>query len=127
MNNEYGLSADTLDAGGADYEYFVVTRPQGAPGIRSSKFGYVGIVAKFGSDLADRRVCDGMNTAGLTCDAHTLLGTKLPSLNRTLDNMDAGYICTWALEGYSSVAGVAEALGSVNFVESTDPVFQAQQ
>lgn len=126
MNNEYGLSADTMDLGLDSYQWMIITRPQGVPGIRSSNFGYVGFVGKLGSVLADKRVADGMNAAGLTCDAHTLLGTKYPGRNESLDNIAADYMCTWALEGYSSVADLKAALGEVNFVEASDPNFQGQ-
>ena len=95
-------------------------------GLRTLRFGYVGFVGKLGSRLEDTLVADGMNTAGLTCDAHTLLGTKHPAPNATLDNIDAGYICQWALEGYSSVAELKIALRKVNFLEAEYPDFQGQ-
>jgi len=126
MNNDYGLSADTMDEGSDPHQWMIITRPQGMPGLRTSKFGYVGIVGKLGSVLEDTLVGDGMNTAGLTCDAHVLLGSKNPSPNKTLDNIDAGYICQWALEGYGSVADLKAALSGVNFLTAKDPGFQDQ-
>lgn len=123
MNNDYALSADTMDLGSDPYEWMLITRPQGLQGLRSSRFGYVGFVGKIGSNLEDTLVADGMNTEGLTCDAHTLLGTRHPDRNESLDNIDAGYICQWALEGYSSVAELKAAFKDVNFVEAKDPNF----
>ncbi|CAK0890117.1 unnamed protein product [Prorocentrum cordatum] len=127
MDNEYRLSADTMDFGSVPYQWVIITRPQGVPGIRSSRFGYVGFIGKLGSVLEEKRVADGMNAAGLTCDSHTLLGTQYPGRNESLDNIAADYICTWALEGFSSVADLKAALGDVNFVEASDPFFQGQQ
>jgi len=115
-----------MDEGSDSYQWMIVTRPQGMPGLRSSKFGYVGFVGKLGSGLEDTLVADGMNTAGLTCDAHTLLGSKNPGRNESLDNIDAAYICQWALEGYSSVADLKAALAGMNFVAAKDPLFQEQ-
>lgn len=131
MNNDYGLSADTMDLGSdpygtGSYQWMIITRPQGMQGLRSSRFGYVGFVGKLQSILQDTLVADGMNTAGLTCDAHTLLGSKHPGRNESLDNVDSGYICQWALEGYGSVADLKAALGGMNFVEAKDPNFQDQ-
>eukprot|EP00930_Biecheleria_cincta_P098733 TRINITY_DN90387_c0_g1_i1.p1 TRINITY_DN90387_c0_g1~~TRINITY_DN90387_c0_g1_i1.p1 ORF type:complete len:351 (-),score=52.36 TRINITY_DN90387_c0_g1_i1:280-1332(-) len=126
MNNDYRISADTMDLGSDPYQWMIITRPQGMAGLRSSRFGYVGFVAKLGSVLEDTLVADGMNTAGLTCDAHTLLGTKHPGRNESLDNIDAGYMCQWALEGYGSVADLKAALSGVNFVEARDPDFKDQ-
>jgi len=126
MNNNFALSADTMDLGGDPYKWMIITRPLGMKGLRASRFGYVGFVGKLGSVLEDSLVADGMNTAGLTCDAHTLLGSSHPALNASLDNIDAGYICQWALEGYGSVAALKAALGGVNFLAAKDPDFQAQ-
>lgn len=126
MNNDYGLSADTMDLGSDPHEWMIITRPQGMPGLRSSRFGYVGFVGKIGSVVDDTLVADGMNTAGLTCDAHVLLGSKHPGRNESLDNIDAGYICQWALEGYGSVADLKVALGGVNFLKAKDPEYQDQ-
>jgi len=115
-----------MDLGSDPYQWMIITRPQGDPGLRSSKFGYVGFVGKLGSVLESTLVADGMNTAGLTCDAHTLLGSRNPGRNESLDNIDAGYICQWALEGYGSVAELKAAFSGVNFVEANDPDFKAQ-
>lgn len=126
MNNDYRLSGDTMDLGSDPNEWVLITRPKGMQGLRSSRFGYVGFVGKVGSVLEDTHVADGMNTAGLTCDAHTLLGTRHPGRNASLDNIDAAYICQWALEGYGSVADLKAALGGMNFVEARDPEYQNQ-
>jgi len=94
--------------------------------VYQKRFGYVGFVGKNGSAYDDALVVDGMNTAGLTCDAHTLLGSENPGRNESLDNVDAGYICQWALEGYGSVAELKAALGGMNFLAAKDPDFQSQ-
>lgn len=126
MNNDYRLSGDTMDLGSDPHEWMIITRPQGMPGLRSSKFGYVGFVGKIGSVLEETQVADGMNTAGLTCDAHTLLGSELPARNESLDNIGAEYICQWALEGFGSVADVKAALPGVNFIKAKNPEYQQQ-
>lgn len=122
MNNDYGLSADTMDMGPVWYQWTISTRPKGMPGVRSSKFGYVGFVESTCPSL----VADGMNTAGLTCDAHALLGSKHPDRNASLDNIDAGHICQWALEGYGSVAELKAGLAGVNFLQAKQVDYRGQ-
>lgn len=127
MNNDFAISADTMDLGSDPHQWMIITQPLGMPGfLRTSKYGYIGFVGKLGSVLEGTLVADGMNTAGLTCDAHTLLGTIHPDRNASLDNIDAGYICQWALEGYDSVADLKVALNGVNFVAAKNPGFQNQ-
>lgn len=117
MENDFHISVRTMDLGAFDGEWVLTTRPHGSAALRNGNFGYVSVVEKRGSEVQESIVAAGINMAGLTCDMHVLLGSEYPSRNESLDNIDAGSICQWALEGFDSVRSVKAALPAVNFVE----------
>jgi len=118
MNNDYGISVRTMDLGAVPFQWMIVTRPAGSKGLRSSKHGYTAFVEQVGPALLDTLISAGMNDAGLSCDIQTLLGSKHPGHNESLDNIDSAFICQWALEGFGSVRDLKTALDGVNFVTS---------
>lgn len=114
MDNEYVISARTEDLGHARHAV-VLTKPQGSAGLRASKYGYVAI--------KDSNIRSGMNHAGLMCDKQTLEVATHPPPKKELDNIDAGKICQWGLEGFGSVEDLKIGLKGVNFIKSEDPDF----
>lgn len=69
------------------------------------------------------QIRSGMNNAGLSCDKQTLLGSKYPDRNESLDNIDAMLLCQWALEGFASVEELKAALRHTNFVTPANEGF----
>lgn len=117
MENNFQISARTEDLGALDYEFALVTKPRGASCLHSScRYGYVAFVPAVGAKLNDTLIKAGMNEAGLSCDKQTLLGSQYPERSASLDNIDAAFICQWALGGFASVAEAKEGLQKVNFV-----------
>ncbi|CAE7294188.1 cbh [Symbiodinium pilosum] len=117
MDNDYGLSVRTMDLGditGLGWSFLTV--PAGSPGFRSSKHGYLGAAATLFGVIQEDSVFGGMNDAGLSCDAQTLLGSKYPAASAEKDNIEAVLLCRWALEGFGSIQEIQEGLKSVQFV-----------
>eukprot|EP00931_Biecheleriopsis_adriatica_P107678 TRINITY_DN82000_c0_g1_i1.p1 TRINITY_DN82000_c0_g1~~TRINITY_DN82000_c0_g1_i1.p1 ORF type:complete len:363 (-),score=36.49 TRINITY_DN82000_c0_g1_i1:5-991(-) len=123
MENDYHLSARTEDLGAVSYEFVLATRTKGAQGIRSSHYGYIAVVPMSNGSIMDTLIKAGLNEAGLSCDKQTLLGTEYPAKNETLDNIDAAFICQWALEAYSSIEELRHGLEGINFIASAHEGF----
>jgi len=118
MNNDYGISVRTMDLGsipGLGWSLLAV--PAGSPGLRSSKHGYLGFAATIMRVIEENSLFGGMNDAGLSCDAQTLLGSQYPAAAAGKDNMEAILLCRWALEGFATIDEIQEGLKSVQFTE----------
>jgi len=59
-----------------------------------------------------RNIQAGMNSAGLSCDVQTLIGTSYPKFpsDDSITPIDVLVFCEWALASYPSVNDVANAL-----------------
>ncbi|OLQ01890.1 Ribonucleoside-diphosphate reductase large subunit [Symbiodinium microadriaticum] len=118
MNNDYGISVRTMDLGSIPrLGWSLLAVPAGLPGLRSSKYGYLGFAATILGVIEENYLFGGMNDAGLSCDAQTLLGSKYPDAAAGKDNMEAILLCRWALEGFATLDEIQEGLKSVQFTE----------
>lgn len=81
-----------------------------------SKYGFLGIYASSPKSAkgVSRGVVAGMNSAGLTCDLQTLIGTSYPKYNETSDAsitpIDVLVFCEWALANFESTQDVANSV-----------------
>ena len=88
--------------------------PAGFPALAwVSRYGYVGVTG--GTPF----IADGMNVKGLSIDKQTLAATRYPDPVKDRPNLDIRMICDWVLGNCSSVDEVANALPSLNPIETT--------
>eukprot|EP00435_Cladocopium_sp_Y103_P027991 s2149_g6.t4 len=110
MQNDFGLSVRTMDLGDVlGLSWSIVSLPS----TDASKHSLVGFAATLGGIPQDGWLFAGMNDAGLTCDAQTLIGTQYPSVSNA--SVDVLHLCRWALESCSSLEELKEKLSKVEF------------
>lgn len=83
------------------------------PAPVTALYGFAGMMASAGSVGIKRGVTAGMNTAGLSCDMQTLLGTSYPLYPADPQNtvpVSNVVFCEWALATFSSTAEVKASL-----------------
>jgi len=112
MQNSFGLSVRTMDLGDVlGLSWSILTLPS----ADSSKHGLLGFAATLAGIPNENWLFGGMNDAGLSCDAQTLIGTEYPNPSNTSDSVDVLHLCRWALERFASVEELATGLAKVKF------------
>jgi penicillin V acylase-like amidase (Ntn superfamily) len=124
---------------GAWSSFSFISHPPGT----AAEFGYVGVVpmSEKVPVVVKQGVAAGMNTAGLSCDMQTLIGSEYPdkpggqeeeedegtdsgSSNSTMTGVLNGFFCEWALSNYATAGEVADALRSTHVVYGPDALGQ---
>lgn len=115
MQNDFGLSVRTMDLGDTlGLSWSIVSLPSGTD---ASKHSLVGFEMTLAGIPQDGWLFAGMNDAGLSCDAQTLIGTQYPSVSSNA-SIDVLHLCRWALESFSGLEELEAQLSQVQFSAS---------
>ena len=110
------VSGRTMDFG-LPLSFGVATVPQGsqlAETGKVSRFGFVGaipVISGVPENVLEHYVNAGMNTAGLSCDQQTLLGTVYPNkTGNASTDISVDYLCEYVLAFFEDSTQLARAL-----------------
>jgi penicillin V acylase-like amidase (Ntn superfamily) len=122
MQNDYRLSGRTMDLGSLPLHagFTLMSYPVGTSTLYdrrgTNELGFVGFVPSKGELDLRFMVTAGINTAGVSCDMQTLLGTGFAKKQNSTVDLGASSFCEWLLGTFSNVASAKQALlnGSVH-------------
>lgn len=118
MQNSFGISVRTMDLGDiVGLSWTILAVP-----AKDSKHGFLGFAATLAGIPNDNWLFAGINDAGLSCDAQTLLGTEYPNISFDApDALDALHLCRWALESFGNLHDLEVGLQRSKFTRPKGP------